>query len=498
MKIKNVRVSTTVSLIVVACVLFVIAIFFLAFIKADQLNSAVFKGKVFESLDAVNYSLESAIYGKVAIGVTVTLVDCSDKSYSATTDSSGNYSISVPSPNSCSYAVYLSGGKYNAKRAADVHLKSPTGTAVISTLLTNGGSVQNNYFVDRETDLMYSLYNWGAYAAGYQGFYHLSKNDVHYLRNYISLSQVQNKQIPSTATFTVPIKLGNSWIISGGTSAVPKADVYFDVYAVSENWSGAKQIASSGKSLQTIKLPLESVIKTTSLKFDPDLSGLSDDAKYQSWINGFAVKTRIVPLIPGRGDLNPDILVPRSEDRSYNVVSPITYSGLKSFPATFVCACQDLIRTNIRTTQFGGCGKDGKCADNGDPCYAGGSHISTGCDGPTQYFASLPYGAVAQQCNGDINKCMRIKVTNPANGKSVILAVVDSGPCNTVDKSYICGPDRPSVESGINVGGCSPQKSNPAGLDISPTAMTYLGGDPKIIDRFNWQFVSGTTVGPVR
>ncbi|MEI6144127.1 MAG: glucosaminidase domain-containing protein [Candidatus Berkelbacteria bacterium] len=144
-------------------------------------------------------------------------------------------------------------------------------------------------------------------------------------------------------------------------------------------------------------------------------------------------------------------------------------------------------RTGIYTTQFGGCGKDGKeCADSGDNCRGSGG-VSTGCTAPTQLYASLPYSKIAAQCHGDINKCAKIEVLNPANNKSVVLAVVDSGPCNTSDKEYVLNGAEPQVRKGVGVGGCASQ-SHKAELDISPTAMKQLESDD--FKQLNWRFTS--------
>jgi len=147
-------------------------------------------------------------------------------------------------------------------------------------------------------------------------------------------------------------------------------------------------------------------------------------------------------------------------------------------------------RTGIYTTQFAGCADDGSsCRDPADNCL-GSSGISTGCNAPTQLFAALPYSEIAGQCNGDIEKCPRIEVLNPENNKSLVLAVVDTGPCNTSDREYVLNGAEPMVRRGEGVGGCAAQR-NKAELDISPTAMSQL--EATDFDRLNWRFTSAVT-----
>lgn len=146
----------------------------------------------------------------------------------------------------------------------------------------------------------------------------------------------------------------------------------------------------------------------------------------------------------------------------------------------------DYLHTNITTTTFGGC-NNGKCADSQDNCMGSGG-ISTGCDAPTDMYAALPLSSVAAQCQGDVNKCAHVQVINPSNNKSVVLAVVDTGPWNTNDKDYVFGQARPQAETGIDTRG---RTTNRAGLDISPKAMSTLSGG----DKFNWRFTNLTLEG---
>jgi hypothetical protein len=165
------------------------------------------------------------------------------------------------------------------------------------------------------------------------------------------------------------------------------------------------------------------------------------------------------------------------------------------------------LHENIYTTSFGGAGDksatDPKgCHDDGDPCWSGTSDMYTGGSAQTQMFASLPLGSIGKKCidpakaslpytdkssgnpieHGTVSLCSRIQVINPANNKSVVLAVMDSGPWNVNDSAYVMGTARPEAESGISVSG---KGTNKAGLDISPTAYNILGGD-----HLNWKFTT--------
>ncbi|MCX6812390.1 MAG: CHAP domain-containing protein [Candidatus Berkelbacteria bacterium] len=156
-----------------------------------------------------------------------------------------------------------------------------------------------------------------------------------------------------------------------------------------------------------------------------------------------------------------------------------TNSGLTGTGAGIPAEASTTWHEDIKTTTFGGCGKDGKCADSQDNCIGSGG-ISTGCDAPTKYYAALPYPPIPALCHGDANKCARIEVVY--NNKSVILAVVDNGPGHLSDGSnnnpdYVLRNGRPTYS---------------AGLDISPTAMQALGGSGG--EHMKWRFVANASI----
>jgi len=128
--------------------------------------------------------------------------------------------------------------------------------------------------------------------------------------------------------------------------------------------------------------------------------------------------------------------------------------------------------TDIITTTFGGTIDHPDTADNG----IGRSDISTKPGSrPTEYFAALPDNAIPDACKGKLENCPLIEVK--ANGKSVILAVNDSGPGVTDDSEYVFKNARPKNTKNLK-----------AGLDISDAAMKYLGGDGNI--KTDWRFLA--------
>ena len=64
-----------------------------------------------------------------------------------------------------------------------------------------------------------------------------------------------------------------------------------------------------------------------------------------------------------------------------------------------------------------------------------------------------------------------VKVTNPANGKSIRALVLDVGPWNIHDHAYVFGGRRPRAESGTDDLG---RKTNRAGIDIGEAVWRAL------------------------
>jgi hypothetical protein len=126
--------------------------------------------------------------------------------------------------------------------------------------------------------------------------------------------------------------------------------------------------------------------------------------------------------------------------------------------------------TNIVATEFGG------HSDPNTSAYDG--HLiddqELGVALPFHFSAPLPL----------------VKVTNLANGKSVVCKIVDVGPWNTNDPYWQSGA-RPQAESGTDMRG---RATNRAGIDLTPGAarVISIGGKGQV----NWEFT--TTIAPPR
>jgi hypothetical protein len=81
-----------------------------------------------------------------------------------------------------------------------------------------------------------------------------------------------------------------------------------------------------------------------------------------------------------------------------------------------------------------------------------------------------------------------VRVTNPANGKSVVARIVDVGPWNTNDPYWESG-GRPQAESGIDRSG---RTTNRAGIDLTPGTARAIGINGK--GKVNWEFTDSTQV----
>jgi len=77
-----------------------------------------------------------------------------------------------------------------------------------------------------------------------------------------------------------------------------------------------------------------------------------------------------------------------------------------------------------------------------------------------------------------------VRVTNPANGRSAIAWVGETGPWNEHDDAYVFGGARPAAETGVDTRG---RKTNGAGIDLSEKIYRQLG----LIDNspVEWEFV---------
>ncbi len=82
-----------------------------------------------------------------------------------------------------------------------------------------------------------------------------------------------------------------------------------------------------------------------------------------------------------------------------------------------------------------------------------------------------------------LNKFVRLY--NPLNGNSCIAIVLDVGPWNTRDDSYVFENARPQAESGIDG---RERKTNGAGIDLGEKVWELL--DMKGNSEIEWSFIS--------
>ena len=77
-----------------------------------------------------------------------------------------------------------------------------------------------------------------------------------------------------------------------------------------------------------------------------------------------------------------------------------------------------------------------------------------------------------------------IRITNPANGKQTKAVVLDVGPWNEYDDSYVFNNERPLAELGRDTRGIV---TNKAGIDLSERVWNELGmADNGIVQ---WEFL---------
>lgn len=65
-----------------------------------------------------------------------------------------------------------------------------------------------------------------------------------------------------------------------------------------------------------------------------------------------------------------------------------------------------------------------------------------------------------------------VRVTNPANGRTLIAIVLDVGPWNERDDDYVLRGRRPQAESGLDT---FKRKTNGAGIDLGERVWKKLG-----------------------
>jgi hypothetical protein len=77
-----------------------------------------------------------------------------------------------------------------------------------------------------------------------------------------------------------------------------------------------------------------------------------------------------------------------------------------------------------------------------------------------------------------------VKVTNPLTSKSIVAIVLDVGPWNVHDDTYVFSGERPQAETGVDSFG---RPTNKAGIDLGEKVWNELG----MVDNteVEWMFV---------
>jgi TIR domain len=127
--------------------------------------------------------------------------------------------------------------------------------------------------------------------------------------------------------------------------------------------------------------------------------------------------------------------------------------------------------TNIIATVLGGPGEDESSAYDGQRI----DEAEVGVALPFRFKGARP----------------EVKVTNPANGQSVVCKIVDVGPWE-IDDPYWESGSRPRAESGRDKRG---RMTNRAGIELTPAAARAIGLPGK--GRVEWEFVEQPEGAPV-
>lgn len=308
-----------------AIALALILLFVYKFLIQADTNAVTIRGTIF-------LGLSNSASNTPASGVTVTALDYKGTQWATVTNQYGQYTFVIDKPVGCNYKIFVSGPGYNAREVGNVSLAS----------VIKDPRQTFNYFANKETDLMWSKYFNASYPFGYSdNFYHFSKWDLYYIKNLTTLDQIINPKAPAAASFEVPFEQYKTMQINQKfPQTLPQgADnvwVIFKVSPVKSDWVLSKTIAVD-KPVYTLKKKLSDLNSEGKVKFDFSLTGLDQNTRYQSYINGFQVVTDFYPADvngnpisdPNAGYMNPDIRIYRSEDGK---IVTVNYTGLETMP----------------------------------------------------------------------------------------------------------------------------------------------------------------------
>lgn len=310
--------------------------------SADS-SQVTFSGYVYEGLEG-SYNQQQT--GPAAVGASVYLICPSSdsgcpgtKEYSAAVDSSGHFSITITNPSTCPYRVLVGGGKYGFRDRGSVSFGSAAGSM---SMMANQPQIMT---VDTETDMMQSYYPGldGMYPSGYVGAYHFSQYDAYYLRNLIKKEQLLSPKAPTSAKVNINlIDVRPSFNYPENMPGmIPQGlpiQAVIEVHPVLANWTQGSA-PSLGPIVGSKDLTIGKGFVAQSLEFTMDLGSLSQEQRYQCWLNGFSFNFRFkgaanyndmsnLSQIQQWSQINPDLLIGRSED---GTITNVEYSGLADF-----------------------------------------------------------------------------------------------------------------------------------------------------------------------
>lgn len=276
--------------------------------QADELASVTYQGKVHLG----------SISGSAAAGANVLLQTDSDlckvKSYSTTANANGDFQIIINQPIcSCPYKVIAGGNAdYNAVDNGGVTIPRKT-NAPGSTGFFNAQLRTN-----KTTQAMHSAYFGSVYTEGYNGYFHLSQWDTHFMRNKVSMGQLLNPSAPGHANFTLAIDRFNpvmGRMMPGAPDYV--IGVKLSAFAVADDsWAQTYSSPTITGALDIKQISLNTTTGQISgdLNFSVDFSNLTLQQRYGVWLNGFMIGFQFdstdTTVLERWRNTNPDILLP--------------------------------------------------------------------------------------------------------------------------------------------------------------------------------------------
>lgn len=328
----------TFKIIIVALILLVLSLTaYLIYenqFQADT-NGNVFRGQVFDL-----YEQASDSQYKPVSGADVILV-CNDEMpgtarFQGSTDGEGRFAIQITNPKPCDYQIYAGSGGYNYSNSGLINFVNNDAASLY----------EDRYiYIEKEVDIMHSTYFGSNFAKGYEGGYRLSNFDYSFFRNKVTLDHLLMPKAPKKANVTMPITIGDFWC---DEYSIPQTfNVEIKAYAINSNWQDEPS-SSAEVGTKTFQLSCQNNDMAT-IEFDIDLSSISQDLRYYTWVNGFRFDTQITNAEPA-----PYFIVPRSEDNNDQPVIRIEYSEFEDYkPSNSQCSLTWPTENHYITSGYG-------------------------------------------------------------------------------------------------------------------------------------------------